>query len=131
MISSKWIADALGPDGIYASWIALRQRTSDTWKYHGFPVTLKISSSRVTEPFLSETGAATHIGSFAGAPQGSDSADLSPLLEDAMQSRKEVSLELVNLRHIMFAQAGRLMGMITKTDIVALSTAHLQRKELR
>jgi hypothetical protein len=51
--------------------------------------------SRVTEPFLSETGAATHIGSFAGAPQGSDSADLSPLLEDAMQSRKEVSLELV------------------------------------
>ena len=22
---SKWIADALGPDGIYASWIALRR----------------------------------------------------------------------------------------------------------
>jgi chloride channel 3/4/5 len=47
-----------------------------------------------TEPFLSETGAATRIGSFSGA-QGSDSADLSPLLEDAMQLRKEVPLELV------------------------------------
>ncbi|KAI9431286.1 hypothetical protein H4582DRAFT_2009092 [Lactarius indigo] len=43
-----------------------------------------------------------------------------------MQLRKEVSLELVvnmfrknswNLRHIMFAQAGKLTGMITKTDI--------------
>ncbi|KAI9433545.1 hypothetical protein H4582DRAFT_1986427 [Lactarius indigo] len=48
-----------------------------------------------------------------------------------MLLRKEVSLELVvnmfrklNLRHIMFAQAGKLTGMITKTDIVALSTAH-------
>ncbi|KAN0129318.1 hypothetical protein V8E53_012802 [Lactarius tabidus] len=25
MISSKWIVDALGPDGIHASWIALRR----------------------------------------------------------------------------------------------------------
>ena len=64
-----------------------------------------------------------------------------------MQLRKEVPLKLVvnvfrklvseissnrahvddaseNLRHYMFAQAGRLMGMITKTDIVALSKAH-------
>ncbi|KAI9429588.1 hypothetical protein H4582DRAFT_2026679, partial [Lactarius indigo] len=30
----------------------------------------------------------------------------------------------LNLRHIMFAQVGKLTGMITKTDIVALSTAH-------
>jgi len=112
----------------------------DTWKYHGFPVVRddgillgyvpreKLKS--FIEPFISESGAETRIGSFAGA-QGSDSADLSPLLEDAMQLRKEVPLELVvnmfrklNLRHIMFAQAGRLTGMITKTDIVALSTAH-------
>ncbi|KAH9004455.1 Cl-channel protein [Lactarius hatsudake] len=195
---SKWIADALGPDGIYASWIALRrypwlkpfefrdngevaadamtpadklvvlhegsplgelsqysfllatrefigltrawtERVLDTWKYHGFPVVrdgillgyvAREKLKSFIEPLLSESGAATRIGSFAGA-QGGDSADLSPLLEDAMQLRKEVPLELVvnmfrklNLRHIMFAQAGRLTGMITKTDIVALSTAH-------
>ncbi|KAN0129315.1 chloride channel [Lactarius tabidus] len=182
---SKWIADALGPDGIYASWIALRrypwltpfefqdngeiasdvmtpadklvvlhegtplselsgsieltneqERVLDTWKYHGFPVVRDgillgyVAREKLKKPFLSETGAATRIGSFADA-QGSDSADLSPLLEDAMQLRKEVPLELVvnmfrklNLRHIMFAQAGKLTGMITKTDIVALSTAH-------
>ncbi|KAH9056720.1 Cl-channel protein [Lactarius vividus] len=175
---SKWIADALGPDGIYASWIALRRypwltpfefrdngeiaadamtpadklvvlhegsplgelkRVLDTWKYHGFPVVrdgillgyvAREKLKSFIEPLLSESGTATCIGSFAGV-QGSDSADLSPLLEDAMQLRKEVPLELVvnmfrklNLRHIMFAQAGRLTGMITKTDIVALSTAH-------
>ncbi|KAI9433558.1 Cl-channel protein [Lactarius indigo] len=175
---SKWIADALGPDGIYASWIALRRypwltpfefrdngeiaadamtpadklvvlsegsplgelkRVLDTWKYHGFPVVrdgillgyvAREKLKGFIEPLLSESGAATHIGSFTGA-QSSDSADLSPLLEDAMQLRKEVPLELVvnmfrklNLRHIMFAQAGKLTGMITKTDIVALSTAH-------
>jgi hypothetical protein len=34
------------------------------------------------------------IGKFRG-PQDGDSADLSPLLEDAMQLRKEVPLELV------------------------------------
>ena len=54
------------------------------------------SLARITEPYLSEIGAATHIGSFAGAQlEGTDSADLSPLLEDAMQLRKEVPLELV------------------------------------
>jgi chloride channel 3/4/5 len=96
----------------------------DTWKYHGFPVVrddeillgyvpreklksfigeylilslqspMRLSLASFTEPFLSESGAATGIGSFSGA-QGSDSADLSPLLEDAMQLRKEVPLELV------------------------------------
>jgi len=52
-----------------------------------------------------------------------------------MQLRKEVPLELVvnmfrklNLRHIMFSQAGKLTGMITKTDIVALSTAHFPHR---
>ncbi|KAH9172986.1 Cl-channel protein [Lactarius sanguifluus] len=156
---SKWIADALGPDGIYASWIALRRypwltpfefrdngeiaadavtpadkdsplgelkRVLDTWKYHGFPVV----RDGILLGYVAREKLKSFIGSFAGA-QGSDSADLSPLLEDAMQLRKEVPLELVvnmfrklNLRHIMFAQAGRLTGMITKTDIVALSTAH-------
>ena len=36
----------------------------------------------------------TRIGTFRG-PHDGDSADLSPLLEDAMQLRKEVPLELV------------------------------------
>ncbi|KAI9433553.1 hypothetical protein H4582DRAFT_2060950 [Lactarius indigo] len=195
---SKWIADALGPDGIYASWIALHrypwltpfefrdngeiaadamtpsdrlvvlgegsplgelsqysflfatrefivltrtwtERVLDTWKYHGFPVirdgillgyVAREKLKGFIEPLLSGSSAAIHIGSFTGA-QGSDLADLSPLLEDVMLLRKEVPLELVmnmfrklNLRHIMFAQAGKLTGMITTTDIVALSTAH-------
>ena len=46
------------------------------------------------EPLLSERGGATRIGKFH-EPQDGDSADLSPLLEDTMQLRKEVPLELV------------------------------------
>ncbi|KAI0681933.1 chloride channel [Cerioporus squamosus] len=57
--------------------------------------------------------------------------NLSHLLEEAvLQLRKDVPLELVvnmfqklNLRHILFSQAGKLMGMVTKTDIVWLLTA--------
>ena len=45
-------------------------------------------------PLLSESGGATRVGKFRG-PHDGDSADLSPLLEDAMQLRKEVPLELV------------------------------------
>ncbi|KAH9964748.1 Cl-channel protein [Russula compacta] len=179
---SKWVADALGPDGIYASWIALRRypwlapfefrdsgeiaadamtpvnnlivlyessplgelkRLLETWDYHGFPVVqdgillgyvAREKLKSFIEPLLSESGGATRIGRFRG-PQDDTSADLSPLLEDAMQLRKEVPLELVvnmcrklNLRHIMFSQAGTLTGMITKTDIVALSTAHFAHR---
>ncbi|KAI0272312.1 Cl-channel protein, partial [Gloeopeniophorella convolvens] len=179
---SKWVADALGQDGIYASWIALRRypwlkpfefrdngeiaadvmtpahnlvvlhegsslgelsEVLDTWEYHGFPVMREdillgyVSREKLKsfiEPFLTEDGAAARIGVFGGHAEG-DSADLSPLLEDAMQLRKEVPLEFVvnmfrklNLRHIMFSQAGMLTGMITKTDIVALSTAHFTHR---
>jgi len=179
---SKWVADALGPDGIYASWIALRRypwlapfefrdngeiasdamtpvnslivlhdgsplgeltRILETWEYHGFPVVqneillgyvAREKLESFLEPLLSETGGANRACSFRGPHEG-DSADLSPLLEDAMQLRKEVPLELVvnmfrklNLRHIMFSQAGKLTGMITKTDIVALSTAHFPHR---
>jgi hypothetical protein len=46
------------------------------------------------EPLLAERGGATRIGRFHGLQDG-DSADLSPLLEDTMQLRKEVPLELV------------------------------------
>lgn len=179
---SKWVADALGPDGIYASWIALcrypwlapiefrdngeiaadamtpvnnlivlqegsplseLRRLLETWEYHDFPVVqngtllgyvVREKLRSFIEPLLSERGGATRRGKFH-EPQDGDSADLSPLLEDTMQLRKEVPLELVvntfrklNLRHIMFTQGGALTGMITKTDIVALSTAHFTHR---
>jgi len=179
---SKWVADALGPDGIYASWIALRrypwlapfefrdngeiaadamtpvnslivlhdgsplgelERILATWEYHGFPVVqngillgyvAREKLKSLIEPLLSETGGTERGCSFRGPHEG-DSADLSPLLEDGMQLRKDVPLELVvnmfrklNLRYIMFSQAGQLTGMITKTDIVALSTAHFTHR---
>ncbi|RDX51224.1 hypothetical protein OH76DRAFT_1378993 [Lentinus brumalis] len=62
---------------------------------------------------------------------GSEMINLSHLLEEAvLQLRKDVPLELVvnmfqklNLRHILFSQEGKLMGMVTKTDIVWLLTA--------
>lgn len=92
----------------------------ETWEYHDFPVVQNgtllgyvvreklrsfIGSCRalvvvvdlanpLAEPLLSERGGATRIGKFH-EPQDGDSADLSPLLEDTMQLRKEVPLELV------------------------------------
>ncbi|KAI0738540.1 hypothetical protein C8Q80DRAFT_1275515 [Daedaleopsis nitida] len=57
--------------------------------------------------------------------------NLSHLLEEAtLQLRKDVPLELVvdmfrqlNLRHILFSQEGKLMCMVTKTEVVWLLTA--------
>ncbi|KZT07272.1 Cl-channel protein, partial [Laetiporus sulphureus 93-53] len=57
--------------------------------------------------------------------------DLSTLLEEAvLQLRPEMPLELVvsmfqklNLRHVLLSKAGKLTGMVTKTDIVHLFTA--------
>ena len=48
----------------------------------------------LAEPHLSERGGATRIGRFRD-PQDGGFTDLSPLLEDTMQLRKEVPLELV------------------------------------
>lgn len=57
---------------------------------------------------------------------------MSVLLEDVMCLRKDVPLEVVvntlnklSLRNIMFTQGGELVGMLTKTDIIALTTAHM------
>ena len=57
---------------------------------------------------------------------------MSLLLEDVMCLRKDVPLEVVvntlnklSLRHIMFTEGGELVGMLTKTDIIALTTAHM------
>ncbi|KAL1941295.1 hypothetical protein VTO73DRAFT_7507 [Trametes versicolor] len=66
------------------------------------------------------------------AAEGDSSVlNLSSLLEEAvLQLRKDVPLELVvnmfqklNLRHILFSEAGKLTGMVTKTDVVWLLTA--------
>ncbi|KAM5536604.1 hypothetical protein V8D89_009699 [Ganoderma adspersum] len=62
---------------------------------------------------------------------GSEMVNLSSLLDEAaLQLRKDVPLELVvnmfqklNLRHILFSQEGKLMGMVTKTDIAWLLTS--------
>jgi hypothetical protein len=55
---------------------------------------MRLTLTSFTEPFLSESGVATRIGSFSGA-QRSDWANMSPLLEDAMPLWKEVRLELI------------------------------------
>ncbi|KAJ7132162.1 Cl-channel protein [Mycena epipterygia] len=61
-----------------------------------------------------------------------DQVDLSGLLEEAiLQLRKEVPKELVvsmfqklNLRQIIFTEGGKLTGMVTKSDVVALLTCN-------
>jgi len=68
-----------------------------------------------------------HIGS-----DRSDSLNLSSILETSvLQLRQEVPQELVvnmfqklSLRHILFTQSGKLMGMMTKTDVVSFLNAH-------
>jgi len=58
--------------------------------------------------------------------------DFSSCLEETViQLRKEVPLELVvsmfqklNLRRVLFTQAGELTGLTTKIDMVSLLTAH-------
>ncbi|KAJ7035598.1 Cl-channel protein [Mycena alexandri] len=61
-----------------------------------------------------------------------EQVDLSSLLEEAvLQLRKEVPKELVvsmfqklNLRQIIFTTGGKLTGMVTKSDVVALLTCN-------
>lgn len=65
-----------------------------------------------------------------------DFVDLSSLMEvSVLELRIEVPLELVvntiqkmNLRQILFTQRGKLMGLITKSDIVDLLTVHLPHR---
>lgn len=83
-----------------AGWNTARLRGArKAQEFHWFVITLILQSSIAqrtlsTEPFLAESGEATRVGRFS-APQEGNCADLSPLLEDAMQLRKEVPLELV------------------------------------
>jgi len=65
-----------------------------------------------------------------------DLIDLSSLMEvSVLELRTEVPLELVvntiqkmNLRQILFTRRGKLMGLITKSDIVDLLTVHLRHR---
>jgi len=58
--------------------------------------------------------------------------DLSDTIEESvLRLRKEVPLEFVvrmfqrlNLRQILFTHGGKLVGMVTKSDVVSLLTMH-------
>ncbi|KAI0769196.1 Cl-channel protein [Irpex lacteus] len=195
VVGSKWVADALGKEGIYSVWIAMRsypwlppseyrdkgqtaasimksadrlviihddQEANDEGTisglktfveqhvYHGFPVVTRgnalvgfVVRDKVKAylDFLSTEAEAEDISNrqwtftAAIARQNPEFVDLSPLLDEAvLQLRKEVPLQLVvdmfkkmNLRHVLFSHAGKLTGLVTKTDIVWLLTAHLPR----
>ena len=69
------------------------------------------------EPLLSERGGATRIGRFH-EPQDGHSTDLSPLLEDTMQLRKEVPLELVvNMFRQLVSSTFELVIMIVSFQL--------------
>lgn len=75
-------------------WATWRERNSRVSLVRACFVAFDQLTNPFAEPLLSESGGATRIGRFR-EPQDGTSADLSPLLEDAMQLRKEVPLELV------------------------------------
>ncbi|KAJ7065210.1 Cl-channel protein [Mycena amicta] len=110
--------------------------------FHGFPVARqqvflgfvtrdKLRSALV--PLLAEDNpdrSRKCIFSQRGSSSNDDQVDLSSLLEEAvLQLRPEVPKELVvgmfqkfNLRQIIFTTKGRLIGMTTRRDVVALLT---------
>ncbi|PSR74313.1 hypothetical protein PHLCEN_2v9930 [Hermanssonia centrifuga] len=184
---SKWVGDALGKDGIYAVWIAMRQypwlppgeyrdqgQTAaqimkpvenvvvisdeqgmtlqelgaylEEYGYHGYPVVrgemligfvVRDKVRAYIETLVAKETAENALRrcTFSQdiAAANPDMVNLSSLLEEAvLQLRKEVPLQLVvnmfqkmNLRHVLFSQGGKLTGLVTKTDIVWLLTAHL------
>ncbi|KZV63169.1 Cl-channel protein, partial [Peniophora sp. CONT] len=112
-----------------------------TWPHAGFPVVnsekkllgfvVRENAREFIEPILEEEGSAQRRCSFSSTSL-ENSVDMSLLLEDVMCLRKDVPLEVVvntlnklSLRHIMFTEGGELVGMLTKTDIIALTTAHM------
>ncbi|KAH9913990.1 chloride channel [Epithele typhae] len=180
---AKWVGDALGRDGIYAAWIALRQypwlsasrafrdagetaarvmkpardlacvrdrcavrelaEVVARGRFRAFPVVgqgeillglVTREKVRACVDLIAEDPNVERLCTFVppGSGESEDGAmvNLSWLLEEAvLQLRKDVPLELVvdmfqkmNLRHILFSQEGKLVGMVTKTDIVWLLT---------
>jgi len=184
VMTAKWVGDALGKDGIYTVWIAMRKypwlppvdyrdkgetaaqvmtpieklvviedgctlRELDNlvkkYRFHGFPVVkdaefigyvtrdklmMSIDSLFSQEPASSPTRRCTF--SSQRLATGDDLEDLSYVVEEAvLQLRKEQPQELVvemfqrlYLRQILFTHEGKLTGMVTKTDIVALLNLH-------
>ncbi|KAI0316004.1 chloride channel [Amylostereum chailletii] len=118
------------------------KRLCTTWEYCGFPVVkgkkllgyvIREKLQDHIEPLLSEPGSESRKGIFSGrsSADGPETVNLSMLLEDVLQVRKNVPLEVVvdmfrklSLRLILFSEGGELTGMMTKTDVVALTTAH-------
>ncbi|THU86239.1 Cl-channel protein [Dendrothele bispora CBS 962.96] len=181
VMTAKWVGDALGKDGIYSVWIAMRQypwlppvdyhdkgeTAADVMRtaqhltvidegelalndldgllrdhaFHGFPVV----KERELVGYVTRAKLRVIVDSFAADEMhkkccfsnkngtfNDDHVNLSSTLENSViQLRKDVPLELVvrvfqkmNLRQILFTDAGKLVGMVTKTDVVALMTAH-------
>lgn len=188
VMTAKWVGDAMGNDGIYAVWIAMRRypwlppvdyrdkgesaahvmrSVSDLvvikdgvttvkellaiikkHEYHGYPVTdkhgeyvgyttrdalqLAVDEIHFTEGTY---GLDEKICTFSKNYMmitASNRIDMSRTLETTvLQLRKEVSQETLvsmfqkmNPRQIMFTNAGKLTGMVTKRDIVTLMTQH-------
>ncbi|KAH9943797.1 chloride channel [Amylocystis lapponica] len=116
----------------------------NTHHFHGFPVlredqllgyVTREGLWTAMEPLLAEDAASGNRRNCTfyarAATADPHIVDLSSVLEDAvLKLRKEVPLELVvsmfqklNVRHVLFAQEGKLTGMVSKTDIVWLLTA--------
>ncbi|TFK39947.1 Cl-channel protein [Crucibulum laeve] len=186
VMTAKWVGDALGQDGIYSVWIAMRRypwlppvdyrdkgesgaslmkpiehliviedegttingldNVLTEYDFHGFPVirrgklvgyATREKLQAAIEHLLTEDATAERLKLCSFSPSQSllpweERIDLSGTLEEAvLQLRKEVPQELVvsmfqklNLRQILFTHAGKLTGMVTKTDVVSLLTSH-------
>ncbi|KAF5355341.1 hypothetical protein D9758_006073 [Tetrapyrgos nigripes] len=182
VMTAKWVGDALGQDGIYSVWIAMKQypwlspmeyhdrgeTAADVMRktqslvviedgewtlkdldgllkehdFHGFPVvkeeeligyvTRDKLGAMIDSFSAQETDTKKCFFSTKNGVSSDNRIDLSSSLENSItQLRKEVPLELVvrmfqkmDLRQILFTEAGKLVGMVTKTDVVALMTAH-------
>ncbi|PPQ62897.1 hypothetical protein CVT24_006295 [Panaeolus cyanescens] len=187
VMTSKWVGDAMGKDGIYAAWIAMRQypwippvdyrdggeigtnvmkplselvviRDGITtlgelrqflkqYQFHGFPVidghdefvgwaTRQALDANLGRLQLDDT-ATENSKKCTFSPNRfriplHERVDLPEALEESIiELRQEAPQELVvnmfqklNLRQIIFTQAGKLTGLVTKRDIVNLLTSH-------
>ncbi|ESK97796.1 voltage-gated chloride [Moniliophthora roreri MCA 2997] len=182
VMTAKWVGDALGKDGIYSVWIAMRKypwmppddyhdkgetatgimRPAEklvviedgkstledlghllkSHGYRGFPVVdhQNLLLGYVTRDTIEASINHQHEGaknqkcffSSKDHASASDYIDLSGCLEKSvLHLRKEVPRELVvrifqrmNVRQILFTRSGNLVGMITRSDVVALLTNH-------
>ncbi|KAL0953386.1 hypothetical protein HGRIS_004625 [Hohenbuehelia grisea] len=112
------------------------------YDYHGFPVVnkgqLEGYATRENLRMAIDRALVDNPNEFGSrkcrfsSVQSEDHFDLKRTLEsEVIQLRPGVPQELVvrifqklNLRQILFTQSGRLLGMVTKPDVVSLLTAH-------